>query len=566
MLDPDAYANGWAATAEQYNSAGQVTLQTDPLGRTTQWSEALDPSGSGTVTITDARANVTQEILADGEPTAITAGYGSSSTTTTTYSYFPNTDPSETVTTASGTPYAETTTYTYNSEDDLISKSAPAPVATGTWTWAYNRLNEVTYAQTPLEAAASAASGTNVATTHLYDASGNILSSSVPLPVPGTDTPSSTDATTVYGYGTGCSTSGANGCYTGDVQSVTDPDGNVTAYTYDVYGDETQVTTAYGTSSAATSYYNYADAIGEVTSSQTPREHAAGVSATYTYDNYGDLVSSGAPAGRGGCHRQGELRLPGPNGLRGPPRPGRRRRVLPGGGERLGSGHDRVHLRRRRRAHPDDLPRRDDHQGQLRRRWRPAHVDRQGQQRHPVQLRPPRPGDPGPGPRRPHHRLLLLPERPQGHPDRPGRQHHQLRLLPRRPAGDRDRARPFQALALSYNYDSDGNRISSTDLGGDLTKYSYDYLDQKISETDPVNETTGKASTFLYDADGLLVSSTNPMGYTTTTKYDALGQPTKVTRPTAPTSSTRTTPTRTRPITPTPGATSLATTTTTWTS
>ena len=300
VLDPDAYANGWAATAEQYNSAGQVTLQTDPLGRTTQWSEALDPSGSGTVTITDARANVTQEILADGEPTAITAGYGSSSTTTTTYSYFPNTDPSETVTTASGTPYAETTTYTYNSEDDLISKSAPAPVATGTWTWAYNRLNEVTYAQTPLEAAASAASGTNVATTHLYDASGNILSSSVPLPVPGTDTPSSTDATTVYGYGTGCSTSGANGCYTGDVQSVTDPDGNVTAYTYDVYGDETQVTTAYGTSSAATSYYNYADAIGEVTSSQTPREHAAGVSATYTYDNYGDLVSERCPSRAGG--------------------------------------------------------------------------------------------------------------------------------------------------------------------------------------------------------------------------------------------------------------------------
>jgi YD repeat-containing protein len=276
------------------------------LGRQTQWLYALDPTNSGAVTITDARGYQTQEVLSDGEPTSITNAYGTSDATTTTYGYFSGTDGTSSVTTAAGTPYAETTTYTYNTPGDLLSKSAPAPSSTGTWTWSYNSLNEVTSSQTPLQAAAG------VSAQLTYDSNGNLKSTSVPLPTNGTDTPSSTYATTTYNYGTGCSIAGANGCYTGDVQSIVSPLGNVsganaanytTNYTYDSYGDQTSVTDPLG--NKATDVYND---IGELLCTVSAKETALGVSCptagswvsgatAYTYDNYGDLLSETNPAG-----------------------------------------------------------------------------------------------------------------------------------------------------------------------------------------------------------------------------------------------------------------------------
>ena len=55
----------------------------------------------------------------------------------------------------------------------------------------------------------------------------------------------------------------------GNMLTLTDPDGNVTAYIYDGLGRVITETTSYGTSSAATTSYNY-DLDGNLARRSTP--------------------------------------------------------------------------------------------------------------------------------------------------------------------------------------------------------------------------------------------------------------------------------------------------------
>ena len=149
-------------------------------------------------------------------------------------------------------PDGHTTTYTYDADGDVLTKE---DALSKTWTYTYNSLGEVLTSQTPDQAAAGAE------TTNTYDADGNLLSTSAPLPGGGS-------ATTTYTYGTGCTTSG-NPCYIGDVDAVTDPDGNTTSYTYDTYGD---LASATGPLANKTTYtYN---ALGQRTSMVSPKGNA----------------------------------------------------------------------------------------------------------------------------------------------------------------------------------------------------------------------------------------------------------------------------------------------------
>jgi RHS repeat-associated protein len=471
-------------TALQYNSAGQVTSETDPMARTTTWSYGLSPQGTGTVTTIGPLGHETYEVVSQDEPTSFTGAYGTPYAATTSYSFYPGAAGTKSVT----GPDGQVTTYTYNSEGDLISKTDPMG-ATSDWT--YNNLNEVTSSQTPLELAAG------VATTYTYDAEGNLLSESVPQPGGGT-------ATTTYGYGSGCSTSGANGCYTGDVLWVKDPLGNATGYTYDQYGDVTSVTDPGG--NETTYAYN---GIGQVTQMVAPLGNVAGGSPAnyttkYSYDSYGDLTSVTGPDANTTSRTYNDLgdTLTSTDAL----------------GNTTSYSYD-ADGELTKTTFPDGSAATSAYNadGEV-----TSSTDQAGNTTSytydPL-------GD------------KLSSTDPMGNMTSYTYDPAGLKLTATDPMGN--------VTSFSYNkdseltqttypdgtttsssYDANGDLVSSTDQVGDTTSYGYNYLGQLTSETDPLGNTTS----YAYDADGRQVSSTDPLGWETTTTYDPAGNVTSVTK------------------------------------
>jgi RHS repeat-associated protein len=72
----------------------------------------------------------------------------------------------------------------------------------------------------------------------------------------------------------------------------------------------------------------------------------------------------------------------------------------------------------------------------------------------------------------------------------------------------------------SYTYDGDGNKLTMTDANGYTTHYTYDEDGDLASVTNPLGDET----TYTYDADGKVLSKTDPQGNVTTYGYDALGR------------------------------------------
>ena len=70
-------------------------------------------------------------------------------------------------------------------------------------------------------------------------------------------------------------------------------------------------------------------------------------------------------------------------------------------------------------------------------------------------------------------------------------------------------------------YDANGNLSSLTDRRGNTTTYEYDALNQLVKVTDPL----GGETTYTYDEKGQITEVTNALGGKTTTHYDAEGQP-----------------------------------------
>lgn len=97
-------------------------------------------------------------------------------------------------------------------------------------------------------------------------------------------------------------------------------------------------------------------------------------------------------------------------------------------------------------------------------------------------------------------------------------------------------------------YDADGNEVSSTDGDGNTTTYTYDAADQKVKTTTAdgtvtatgytpdgqvasiINGQGGKTS-YSYDAQGHRTQATDPDGRTTVTAYDPAGRVTKTIAP-----------------------------------
>ncbi len=76
------------------------------------------------------------------------------------------------------------------------------------------------------------------------------------------------------------------------------------------------------------------------------------------------------------------------------------------------------------------------------------------------------------------------------------------------------------SLVTKYGYDEIGNRISQTDANNHTTKYEYDQLGRRTKRTLPA----GQFETYTYDADGNLKTRTDFNGKPTTYSYDTVNR------------------------------------------
>jgi RHS repeat-associated protein len=82
----------------------------------------------------------------------------------------------------------------------------------------------------------------------------------------------------------------------------------------------------------------------------------------------------------------------------------------------------------------------------------------------------------------------------------------------------------YQATAV---FDADGNKLSTTDANGQKTTLSYDAADRLVKTTQP----NGTFSTTAYNPDGTVSATTNGAGKVTSLSYDAQGRMTSKTDP-----------------------------------
>jgi RHS repeat-associated protein len=294
LFDPNCYAagalcNGGNGVVNGYDSQGRVSSQQDQLGRNTTWGYAGDPTSSsgGTTTITDPKNNVTVDSYQYGLLTQKTRGFGTPAAATWQYAYDPTTaafvseiDPNGNVanfsvdsngnqlsrTDALGRfvqssynafnepltqtdPLNVTTTFVYDGNGNLTSESSPLLDSTGhviatetvqnlygdsthpgdvtsmidpanhTWIYGYDSYGDQTSTTDPLA---------NKATT-TFNADGWTLTTVAPRGnVSGCNC--AAQYTTTYGYLD--TISGRTNAF-GDVASVTDALGHVTANHYD---------------------------------------------------------------------------------------------------------------------------------------------------------------------------------------------------------------------------------------------------------------------------------------------------------------------------------------------
>lgn len=260
-------------TTNTYDNYGRVTNQEDPLHHSTTFAYS-GTSGSGHTTVTDPKGNVTVDYYTDSNLVQRTRGYGTSAAATTSYEF----DPSTLGTTSTTDPDGHEWTATFDSAGNQLTATDPL---THTTTTTYNGFNEPLTITDP----------TGVVTTNTYDSSGNLLTTSTPL----LDSLGATVATrtTTYAY---------DGTYVGDVMSLTDPDGNVTSYTYDSYGDLTSETLPATPENSAgnKTTYGYDTNTGLRTSVTSPRGNVSGgtpshYTSHFAFNANGQLVSAQDP-------------------------------------------------------------------------------------------------------------------------------------------------------------------------------------------------------------------------------------------------------------------------------
>lgn len=247
MTDP---RNGTLTNWYDTSPSGRVYQQQDPMSRFTNY----DYSVPGQTTITDPKGNVTRQFFVDNEVNQITFGVGTPQEETWRYSY----DGATLGLLSSKDPAGNFWVNTWDSAGNLLTHADPLG---NTWTYTYDSLNDVRTAQDP----------NKVTTTNTYDGYGNLVTSSTPI--------DNQTATTVYTY--------SDTAHPGEVTSMTDPNGKLWQYGYDLYGVRNKVTDPLnniGTSSR--------DKVGRLLSTVSPNGHVtlgnpAAFTTTYTPDAFG---------------------------------------------------------------------------------------------------------------------------------------------------------------------------------------------------------------------------------------------------------------------------------------
>lgn len=209
MTDPDNHK-----VTNVYDTSGRIVSQTDPAGLQTTFAYGgsnLTATG-GTTTITDPHGNVEVQDYQYGELTSITRAYGTPAASTWTFTY-----DQFTLQVASRTdPDGHVWTYNYDTQGNPTSSIDPNGAKTSA---AYNSLDE------PL----SITDPSGIITTFSYDGNGNLLTNTV------TGAGGSPVATSTYTY--------SDTSHPGDLTQLADPDGHLTNYTYDTYGDAVSAST-----------------------------------------------------------------------------------------------------------------------------------------------------------------------------------------------------------------------------------------------------------------------------------------------------------------------------------
>ena len=249
-----------AVLSNVFDSSGRVTQQTDQLNRVTKYSY-----GPTSTTVTYPDGSQSLEVYQNGGLATRIDAYGTGLATNTAFTYDSTSLSLTTFTDALG----EQAQMSSDSAGNLLSLTDPNQVAQH---YTYNSFDE------PLTTLDSL----NVKTTNTYDTFGNMTSSSTPL------VGTTSNQVTNYTY---------DPAHPGDLVQVTDPDGQVWKYTYDIYGNRIKAIDPLGN----TTTYAY-DVVGRMTGSVSPLGNVTGgnpalYTTSYTFDGFGDVLTVTDPLG-----------------------------------------------------------------------------------------------------------------------------------------------------------------------------------------------------------------------------------------------------------------------------
>ena len=254
MTDP----NG-GVVKNQYDASGRVSSQTDAMSRTTNWSYT-----TGITTITDPKGNAIQETYKQGRLVSLTKAFGTSQAATWSMTY----DQTSFGLTSITDPNGHTTKYTLDALANVLSVMDPLGRISS---FTYDGLNDQTSLTDPMGN-----------TTQLsYDAHGNLTTATRPIN-------GSVKATTTLSY---------DPTQAGDVTVVTDPAGNIWKLSYDQFGDANRTADPLG--SVTTFSFDQISRLMAVVSPRgnAPGGHPAAFTTSYTYDSFGDTLTTTDPLG-----------------------------------------------------------------------------------------------------------------------------------------------------------------------------------------------------------------------------------------------------------------------------
>jgi YD repeat-containing protein len=298
ITDPVCYAEQQSGgtcqpTKYQYDSVGDVTSVTDPLGNTSTYAyDVFGRPGQVVVPKTATVSITTPAPVYDGNDNVVTSYAANGAATNFTYDADDELVSQVTpLNTSDGSP--PTTTYTYDADGDLASQTAPngnvpgAAAGSSTTTYGYDAIGEATSVTDPLGGVATYAyddAGNQVSVT---DPNGNLTQYAYNLNHRVTQTTDAAGNTTKTGYD-----------LDGNIDSTTDQNGNTTLYTLDADSDVTQTQVPAQAPGASVSYdttqYVY-NQDGDQTEVISPRGVASGIPGAYTSQtqyNADDQVSA----------------------------------------------------------------------------------------------------------------------------------------------------------------------------------------------------------------------------------------------------------------------------------